>query len=91
MGELGRFPLFIKGLCHVLKYKAHLSKITDNTSLVGMAVQEIKTNNDPDLKTWWGRTEKLEDLLGIKYFSFHNIMVVGNIIKKCVKSLRYSG
>ena len=86
LGELGRFPLFIKGLCHVLKYKAHLSKITDNTSLVGMTVQEMKTNNDPDLKTWWGRTEKLEDLLGIKYSSFHNIKAVGNMIKKCVKS-----
>ena len=26
LGELGRFPLFIKGLCHALKYQAHLCK-----------------------------------------------------------------
>ena len=30
LGELGRFPLFIKGLCHALKYQAHLCKIEGN-------------------------------------------------------------
>ena len=38
LGELGRFPLLIKGLCHVLKYHAYLNRITDWTSIIGNAV-----------------------------------------------------
>ena len=86
LGELGRFPLFIKGLCHVLKYQAHLSNISNPTSLVGKAVKEMKTINDPEFKTWWGRTEQLKNLFGIKYSKYKNIEAVGTMIKKCVKS-----
>ena len=39
LGELGRFPVLIKGLCHVLKYHAHMSKISDKKSIIYIAGQ----------------------------------------------------
>ena len=60
IGELGRFPLFIKGVCHVLKYQAHLLQTIDNGSLVSKAVQEMKSSPNPSLNSWWGRVEKIQ-------------------------------
>ena len=51
MGELGRYPLLIKGLCHVLKYHAHLNKINNPNSLIGLSVQEMKSNFSDDKST----------------------------------------
>ena len=85
IGELGRFPLFIKGLCHALKYQAHLCKANSNT-LVGKAVLEMKNNEDTGLKTWWGRLEKIKDLLGLSYSTSSKLESIGNSIKKTVQS-----
>ena len=43
LGELGRYPMFIKGLCHVLKYQANLLQSIGNGSIVSQAVTEIKS------------------------------------------------
>ena len=51
VGELGRYPLFIKGVCHVLKYQAQLLKKVGNGSLIGNAVEEIKSTADGDLSS----------------------------------------
>ena len=40
LGELGRFPLFIKGLCHVMKYYATICKSEGNGSLIGHAIRK---------------------------------------------------
>ena len=86
LGELGRFPLLIKGLCHVLKYQAHMSKISDQNSIIYNAVQEMRLVKDEKVINWWTRTEKIKNLLGINYSQFSKLEVIGSIIKKCVKS-----
>ena len=43
IGEFGRFPVFVKALCHILKYQAHISKL-DDVSLVCKMEQEIRVN-----------------------------------------------
>ena len=85
IGELGRFPLFIKGVCHVLKYQAHLLQNIGNGSLVSKAVQEMKSSPNPSLNSWWGRVEKIKEKLGIKYSQFSKIEVIGKVIKKHVQ------
>ena len=70
LGELGRFPLFIKGLCHALKYQAHLCKIEGNATFVGNCVKDMKLMNSSNLNTWWGRMEKIKENLAIKYSTF---------------------
>ena len=85
-GELGRFPLFIKGVCHVLKYQAHLHQTVGNGSIVSKAVQEMKLNQNSNTNSWWNRVEKIKEKLEIKYSNFSKIDVVGQMIKKQVKS-----
>ena len=53
LGELGRYPLFIKGLCHVLQYQAQLNKIGNSQSIIGKAVEEMRTNSGNSNITWW--------------------------------------
>ena len=65
IGELGRFPVFVKALCHLLKYQAQISKL-DDESLVCKMVQEIKANPSQELNTWWGRVEKIKENLAVK-------------------------
>ena len=86
LGELGRFPLFIKGLCHVLKYQAHLLQRVGNGSIIGKAVEEMKSNTNPNLNSWWGRVEKIKQNLGIRYSQFSKLDLIGENIKKQVKS-----
>ena len=85
IGELGRFPLLIKALCHLLKYQAHISKLEDD-SLVAKMVQEINASPSQALNTWWGRVEKIKENLGVKYSPFNNIDNIGTSIKKQIKS-----
>ena len=85
LGELGRFPLFIKGVCHVLKYQAHLHQTVGNGSIVSKAVQEMKLNQNSNTNSWWNRVEKIKEKLEMKYPNFSKIEVVGQMIKKQVK------
>ena len=63
LGELGRFPLFIKGVCHALKYQAHLCKIEGNATFVGNCVKHMKLMNSSNLNSRWGRMEKSKKIL----------------------------
>ena len=85
IGELGRFPVFVKALCHMLKYQAQISK-TDDDSLVCKMVQEIKANPIQELNTWWGRVEMIKENLAVKYSNFDKIDKIGFSIKKQIKS-----
>ena len=58
LGELGRFPLFVKGLSHVLKYYANISKSDGNGSLIGLTIREMKNVENPNITTWFSRVEK---------------------------------
>ena len=84
--ELGRYPLLVKGLCHVMKYYAHISKLEGNGSLIGHAVKEMKTVQNHSLSTWFGRVEKIKTTLGLKYSPFSKIDIIGQILKKQIKS-----
>ena len=86
IGELGRFPLFVKGLCHVLKYYAHICQVEGNGSLIGHAVREMKSSSNPSIKTWFGRVEKIKTNLNIKYSQFSKIELIGEQIKKQIRS-----
>ena len=85
IGELGRFPLFVKGLCHVLKYHAHICQL-DNGSLISQAVAEMKACPIPSIKTWFGRVEKLKANLNISFQISSKIDSIGSSIKKQIKS-----
>ena len=81
LGELGRFPLFVKGLSHVLKYYANISKSDGNGSLIGLTIREMKNVENPNITTWFSRVE-IKTILGIKYSKFLKIDVIQQIIKK---------
>ena len=81
LGELGRFPLFIKGLCHILKYQALLCQNEGNGSLVSEVVTEIKTMQNINISSWWGRVESIKQCLGIKYPLLAKIDNIGDLIK----------
>ena len=85
LGELGRYPLFLKAICHTLKYQAQICK-NKNSSLISRMVSEIKNMPTPDLTTWWGRVEQIKSTLGIKYSPHAKIEIIGQQIKKQVKS-----
>ena len=82
LGELGRFPLLIKGLCHVLKYQAKLLQTVDNGSIVSNAVIEMKSNSNPNLNSWWGRVEKIKQNFGMNYSPLSKHEAIGCHIKK---------
>ena len=86
IGELGRFPLFVKGLCHVMKYYAHISKCDGNGTLIGQAVHEMNTAQNYSISTWFGRVNKIKTFLNLKYSTFSKIDVIGQLIKKQIKS-----
>ena len=81
LGELGRYPLFVKAICHALKYQAQICK-SKSSSIIGRMVSEIKNKPTPDLTTWWGRLEQLKHTLGIKYSPHAKIEIIGQNIKK---------
>ena len=86
LGELGRFPLFVKGLSHVLKYYANICKSEGNGSLIGHTKREMKNVENPNIITWFSRVEKIKTSLGIKYSKFLKSDAIGQIIKKQIKS-----
>ena len=86
LGELGRYPLMVKGLCNTLKYHAHLCKVNGSDSLLGMAVTEMSLTNDPNLTSWWGRVNKLKEVIGINYSTNSKIETIGQKIKQGLKS-----
>ena len=85
LGELGRFPLLIKGICHALKYRASLLKIGTNC-LISKAVVEMQSTPDLNCTSWWAKIGKIETLLDIKYSKYSNIDKIGDLIKQKVKS-----
>ena len=64
LGELGRYPMLIAALKHCLNYEWQLSQ-SDRSSVVGMAVREMRAR--PDLDTWYSRVKSIKAVLDIKY------------------------
>ena len=88
LGELGRFPLFVKGLCHVLKFHALICQSEGKGTLISHAVAEMKSSvsSQSPNNSWFGRIEKLKENLNINYQKNSKIDSIGFHIKKQVKS-----
>ena len=55
-------------------------------SLIGHTIREMKSVKNPNISTWFSRVEKIKTSLGLKYANFLKIDVIGQIIKKQIKS-----
>ena len=85
LGELGRYPLFVKAISHALKYEWHVSHHAPKSSLVYLAYQEMKETTGTDFG-WFSRISKIKKMLGIPDFhSQSKPDSVGLKIKKIVK------
>ena len=84
LGELGRYPMLIKGLTQVLKYDWHIKNKSSDQSLVRTAYQEMFNVND----SWGLRVEKIKTLLNLQTFpSFVSSDSVGKQIKSKLNSI----
>ena len=86
IGELGRFPMLLKGLCLATKYEWHLKFKADKTSLVYAAYQEMKAQAEDDQDCWVSRVETIKSLFGIKLHGEMSEDSVTRIIKKTIQS-----
>lgn len=62
LGELGRFPIFLKGLALSIKYNWQLKYRAKSDSLVVAAYQEM---NDTANDSWRARVEAIQGMFGI--------------------------
>ena len=62
LGELGRYPLFLKSLSHCLNYKLYLNLKTDQLSILGSLMTEMRAMAQADQDCWLSRVEKIETL-----------------------------
>lgn len=65
LGELGRFPLFIKSLSQCLNYKLSLYKDKNSRNLISNALDEMSEMSTAGQDCWLSRVDKLERLLRI--------------------------
>ena len=84
LGELGRYPLLIKSLVQIIKYKWSLMRRTNDGSLVSEAVLEMSGSN---YDNWLSRINKVEDLLKISIKNIHlSADCVGKTVKQRIRS-----
>ena len=62
LGELGRYPLLIKGLTQVIKYDWHIRNKTANDSVVKCAYNEMLQVPD----SWVSRVESIKNLINLQ-------------------------
>ena len=59
LGELGRYPLFIKALSHCINYKMALLGPTKQSTLVSDAIQEMRVMSSSGGDCWLTRVKKI--------------------------------
>ena len=86
LGELGRYPVFVRAITHALKYEWHVENNTKKSSLVFKAYQEIKQMDDLE-NGWFSRMKQLKLQLDIPVFKNNcKSETVGKKIKSIVES-----
>lgn len=65
LGELNRYPLFLKALSQCINYKLSLVGRPKQNSLVTSAIAEMKVMSDRGQDCWLSRVNKIQKLLGI--------------------------
>jgi hypothetical protein len=86
--ELGgaRPQMYRGSVVDYVQYYANIFKSEGNGSLIGHAIKEMKTDHNPTITSWFSCVEKIKTFLGLKYSTFCKIDVIGNLIKKQMKS-----
>ena len=65
LGELGRYPLYIKALSQCINYKMSLLSHNKPSGLVTCAVREMQTMASSGVDCWLARVNKVQSLLDI--------------------------
>ena len=63
LGELGRHPILIRTISHCLNYKLNLYKHSDQESILGNVMVEMRAMADQSQDCWLTRVQKMEKLL----------------------------
>ena len=66
LGDLGRYPTFIKALAHCLNYKMHLNSNLESDSLLAHTYREMRAMAGNLTDCWLLKVNKIQTLLGIK-------------------------
>lgn len=64
LGELGRYPIFIKALTRMMKYYARIKNMPKN-SLMGDALQDMEHRSGRGKHTWNKAVQNIMDCLGL--------------------------
>ena len=86
LGELGRFPQFVKAITHAIKYNWHIENKVSKSSLVSLALEEMKQMEDIE-DGWYTRIQKNKKIFSIPEFNSQaKSDTVGSKIKRQVES-----
>ena len=86
LGELSRYPTFLKSLSQCLNYKLFLQSQSPPDSLVSLAMSEMSQMADSGQDCWLTRVRQMESLLGGPGLSSHSRQS-GKITNKFINSL----
>ena len=85
LGELGRYPLFIKVLAQCLKYKIALLENTSNILIKNLVI-EMSHMVEKGQDCWLSRVTKIESLLNLKNSPTYRSKALGKNIASQLKS-----
>ena len=69
MGELGRYPLLIRAITQALKYEWHINTGVSTSSLVSLAMKEMREMCALDIDSWYTRVSKIKKMFSVPKFS----------------------
>ena len=88
LGELGQYPVLLKGLAQCVKYEWHVKNRSAPDSLVRLAYNEmVEMGSRDSCDSWLGRVHKVKEYLGIPEFA-SNISpnAVSDRVKKAIQN-----
>ena len=71
LGELNRYPIFIKALAQFIKYEHMVTNKADPDSLIALALVETKDMNERGIDCWLSRVSRIKSILGLKDYPRH--------------------
>ena len=83
LGELGRYPVFLKALIHCLKYEWCLSSQSNQPSLISGALREMGNLEMAGFDCWLRRINQIKKILGLPNFPAYMTSVA---VSKAIKS-----
>ena len=69
LGELGRYPLFLKSLSHCLNYRHYLNLKVSTDTVLGSLMTEMTNMTDKDQDCWLLKVQKIEKMLNLPKIS----------------------